>query len=146
MVKLMQIEKGHKFTLIMCHMNVEDLLDIHKYGCGPFCVSLLTDRHLKGLARVILFTFSKNWRFFMSARLMWYQTSHAGIESAHSTYVTSPNYDVLNVIIDLLLAKQPAWKHFEKTCIVRATELERSFFTNNSVIIVSATMETLTRI
>ena len=25
-----------------------DLLDICKWSCGPFCVSLLTDRHLKG--------------------------------------------------------------------------------------------------
>ena len=25
----------------------EDLLDVYQYGCDPFCMSLLTDRHLK---------------------------------------------------------------------------------------------------
>ena len=25
----------------------KDLLGIYQYGCDPFCVSLLTDRHLK---------------------------------------------------------------------------------------------------
>ena len=27
----------------------KDLLGIYQYGCDPFCVSLLTDRHLKVL-------------------------------------------------------------------------------------------------
>ena len=25
----------------------KDLLDVYQYGCDPFCMSLLTDRHLK---------------------------------------------------------------------------------------------------
>ena len=33
------------------HIRVKDLLDtfIYKWGFGPFCVFLLTDRYLKGL-------------------------------------------------------------------------------------------------
>ena len=33
----------------MCHIKVKDLLDIHNWVDGPFCLSLLTDKRLKGL-------------------------------------------------------------------------------------------------
>ena len=36
----------------------KNLLGIYQYGCDPFCVSLLTVRHLKVLSNSILFTFS----------------------------------------------------------------------------------------
>ena len=35
---------------IKCHIKVIDLLDIHEWGYGSFCMSLLTDRCLKGLS------------------------------------------------------------------------------------------------
>ena len=35
---------------LLCHIKVKDLLDIYKWGCGPFCVSLLLDRCLEGLS------------------------------------------------------------------------------------------------
>ena len=35
----------------MGHIKVKDLLDIYNCGCGPFCVSLLTDRRLKLLSK-----------------------------------------------------------------------------------------------
>ena len=38
-----QSERGRKFMKLMCHIKVKDLLDICKWGCGQFCVSLLTD-------------------------------------------------------------------------------------------------------
>ena len=34
---------------IICNIKVNDIIDIYKKGCGPFCVSLLTDRRLNGL-------------------------------------------------------------------------------------------------
>ena len=33
--------------LFMFQNKDKDLLGIYQYGCDPFCVSLLTDRHLK---------------------------------------------------------------------------------------------------
>ena len=42
-----QIDKGHELILFMFQNKDKDLLDIYQYGCDPFCVSLLTDRHLK---------------------------------------------------------------------------------------------------
>ena len=33
-------------NVIMFQNNDKDLLDIYQYGCDPFCMSLLTDRHL----------------------------------------------------------------------------------------------------
>ena len=36
----------------------KDLFGIYQYGCDPFCVSFLTDRHLKVRSNNILFTFS----------------------------------------------------------------------------------------
>ena len=39
----------HKFPQLMCYNKVKHLLDIFKWGCGPFCVSLLTARLLKRL-------------------------------------------------------------------------------------------------
>ena len=35
----------------------KDLLGIYQYGCDPFCVSLLTDRHLKVRSNSILCAF-----------------------------------------------------------------------------------------
>ena len=44
--------------LFMVQNKDKDLLGIYQYGCDPFCVSLLTDRHLKARSNCILFTFS----------------------------------------------------------------------------------------
>ena len=44
--------------LFMFQNKDKDLLGIYQYGCDPFCMSLLTDRHLKGPSNSILFTFS----------------------------------------------------------------------------------------
>ena len=38
-----QSERGHKFVQLMCNIKVKDLLDIYKWDCGPFCVSLMTE-------------------------------------------------------------------------------------------------------
>ena len=43
--------------LFMLQNKDKDLLGIYQYGCDPFCVSLLTDRHLKVRSNSILFTF-----------------------------------------------------------------------------------------
>ena len=53
-----QSDRGHKLMLFMVQNKDKDLLDIYQYGCDPFCVSLLTDRHLKVRSNSILFTFS----------------------------------------------------------------------------------------
>ena len=44
--------------LFMFQNKDNDLLGIYQYGCDPFCVSLLTDMHLKVRSNSILFTFS----------------------------------------------------------------------------------------
>ena len=44
--------------LFMFQNKDKDLLGIYQYGCDPFCVSLLPDRHLKVRSNSILFTFS----------------------------------------------------------------------------------------
>ena len=53
-----QSDRGHKLMLFMFQNKDKDLLGIYQYGCDPFCVSLLTDRHLKVRCNSILFTFS----------------------------------------------------------------------------------------
>ena len=53
-----QSDREHKLMLFMFQNKDTDLLGIYQYGCDPFCVSLLTDRHLKVRSNSILFTFS----------------------------------------------------------------------------------------
>ena len=53
-----QSDSGHKLMLFMFKNKDKDLLGIYQYGCDPFCVSLLTDMHLKVRSNSILFTFS----------------------------------------------------------------------------------------
>ena len=53
-----QSDRGHKLILFMFQNKDKDLLGIYQYGCNPFCVSLLTDRHLKVRSNSILFMFS----------------------------------------------------------------------------------------
>ena len=53
-----QSDRGHKLMLFMFQNKDKDLFGIYQYGCDPFCVSLLTDRHLKVRSNSILFTFS----------------------------------------------------------------------------------------
>ena len=44
--------------MLFMFQNIDkDLLGIYQYGCDPFCVSLLTDRHLKVRSNSIIFTF-----------------------------------------------------------------------------------------
>ena len=43
--------------LFMFQNTDKDSLGIYQYGCDPFCVSLLTDRHLNVRSNSILFTF-----------------------------------------------------------------------------------------
>ena len=62
-----QSDRGHKLMLSMFQNKDKDLLGIYQYGCDPFCVSLLTDRHLKVRSNSILFTFSDKGAL-MSAR------------------------------------------------------------------------------
>ena len=53
-----QSDRGHKLILFMFQNKDKDLLGIYQYGCDSFCVSLITDRHLKVRSNSILFTFS----------------------------------------------------------------------------------------
>ena len=52
-----QSDRGHKLMLFMFQNKDKDLLGIYQYGSDPFCVSLLTDRHLKVRSNSILLTF-----------------------------------------------------------------------------------------
>ena len=59
--------------LFMFQSKDKDLLGIYQYGCDPFCVSLLTDRHFKVRSNSILFTFSDKGAL-TSARDSWLHT------------------------------------------------------------------------
>ena len=63
-----QSDRMHKLILFMVQNKDKDLLGIYQYGCDPFCVSLLTDRHLKVRSNSILLTFSDKGALFTSAR------------------------------------------------------------------------------
>ena len=52
-----QSDRGHKLMLFMFQNKNKDLLGIYQYCCDPFCVLLLTDKHLKARSNGILFTF-----------------------------------------------------------------------------------------
>ena len=47
----------------MCHIKVKDVLDIHKWGGGPFGLSLLTDKRLKGLNHNNFVYIFQQWAF-----------------------------------------------------------------------------------
>ena len=49
--------------LFMFQNKDKDLLGIYQYGCDPFWLSLLTDRHLKVRSNRILFGFSDKGAF-----------------------------------------------------------------------------------
>ena len=53
-----QSARGHNLMLFMFQNKDKDLLGIYQYGCDPFCMSLLTDMHLKVHSNSILFMFS----------------------------------------------------------------------------------------
>ena len=90
--------------LFMFQNKDKDLLGSYQYGCDPFCVSLLTDRHLKVRSNSILLTFSDKGAFTSARGLV--ASRVARKKSQFMTlYVTSPNLNVLIVIINFLLAK-----------------------------------------
>ena len=76
---------------IMRHIKVKDLLDICKWGCGPFCVSLLTDRRLKGLSWDFVYVFQQ-W-VILRLRVLCGTKRHTQ-NQVSTFYVTSPNFDV----------------------------------------------------
>ena len=49
--------------LAMFQNKDKGLLGTYQYGCDPFCVSLLTDRHLKVRSNRTLCTFSDKGAF-----------------------------------------------------------------------------------
>ena len=53
-----QSNRGHRLMLFIVQNKDKDLLGNYQYDRDPFCVSLLTDRHLKVRSKSILFTFS----------------------------------------------------------------------------------------
>ena len=73
------------FSELMGHTNVKDLLDVYQCSCGSFCVSLVTDRHLKENSKMDFVYIFSTKGIFTSVRDAWYQTSHTGIRSRHST-------------------------------------------------------------
>ena len=56
-------ERGHKFIYIMYHIKV--LLDIYQLGCGPFFLSLVTDKRLKGLVTLTCLHFFNKGCFYV---------------------------------------------------------------------------------
>ena len=65
----------------MGYINVKDLLDVYQCICGSFCVSLLTDGHLKDHSKADFVYIFSTKDVFTSAREACYETSHAEIRS-----------------------------------------------------------------
>ena len=65
--------------LIICAIKCKNVLDIYKWGCGPFSVSLLTDRHLKELSQDGFCLHFPIMGAFTSAPDVWHVMSHAEI-------------------------------------------------------------------
>ena len=66
-------------------IKVKDLLDTYNCGCGPFCVSLPSDRRLKWLSNTDFVYFFKTKSILMSVHDACHQTLLAEIMSWHST-------------------------------------------------------------
>ena len=78
--------------------------------------SLVQFKRSTGKLRPTLFSFSSSGYFFLAVCGEWHQTLHAEIRSNH--FVMSPNFDVMNVIINLLLEKSIAKTFFNTNTLV----------------------------
>ena len=90
----------------------KDLLGIYKYGCDPFCVSLLTDRHLKVRSNTDFVMISRQRRVYVCA---W----HIALRVARKKL----GHDILHHVSNFrrserdnyfVIGKKPSRKHFEK--------------------------------
>ena len=63
--------------LFMFQNKDKDLLGIYQYGCDPFCVSLLTDRHLRVLLTAFYLRFRTNARLRLHVTRSITRTLHA---------------------------------------------------------------------
>ena len=90
----------------------KDLLGIYKYGCDPFCVSLLTDRHLKVGSNTDFVMISRQRRVYVCP---WLVASRVARKKL--------GHDILRHVSDFwrserdnyfVIGKKPSRKHFEK--------------------------------
>ena len=99
-----QSDRGHKLMLFTFQNKDKDLLGIYQYGCDLFCVSLLTDRHLKVRSNSILYIRFRT-KSCLRLRVTRSITRCTQKSWLMTLYVTSPNFNVQFVIINFLLAK-----------------------------------------
>ena len=98
--------------LYMFQNKHKDLLGIYQYGCDPFCVSLLTDRHLKVGSSSILFTFLDKGAL-TSARDSWHHALHAK-KLAHGIVRYFSKFQRSDYHNSFFIGKKPSRKHFAK--------------------------------
>ena len=102
--------------LFMVQNKDKDLLGIYQYGCDPFYVSLLTDRHLKVCSNSILFMFQTKVHLRLSVTRSITRCMQKSL--LMTLYVTSPKFNVLIVIINFLLVKNHCENILQRTICV----------------------------
>ena len=107
----------------------KDLLGIYKYGCDPFCVSLLTDRHLKVRPNTDFVMISRQRRVYVCAWLV-ITSRVARKKLGHDILRHVSNFRRSERDNYFVIGKKPSRKHFEKNnsrfCSVG--EIKLSFF------------------
>ena len=90
----------------------KDLLGVYKYGCDPFCVSLLTDRHLKVRSNTDFVMISRQRRVYVCAWLVALRVACKKLGHDILRYVS--NFPRSERDKYFFIGKKPSRKHFEK--------------------------------
>ena len=98
----------------------KDVLGIYKYGCDPFCVSLLTDRHLKVRSNTDFVMISKQRRVYVCAWLVASRVARRKL--GHDILRHVSNFRRSERDNYFVIGKKPSRKHFEKNNIIQYPE------------------------
>ena len=102
----------------------KDLLGIYKYGCDPFCVSLLTDRHLKVRSNTDFVMISRQRRVYVCAWLIVSRVARRKL--GHDILRHVSNFRRSERDNYFVIGKKPSRKHFEKNNIQTSSLLSVS--------------------
>ena len=114
----------------------KDILGIYKYGCDPFCVSLLTDRRLKVRSNTDFVMISRQRRVYVCAWLVASRVARKKLGHDILRYVS--NFRRSEGDKYFFIGKKPSRKHFEKNnrtevlCIPSLTQPEFELMTSRS--------------
>ena len=125
----------------------KDLLGIYKYGCDPFCVSLLTDRHLK-VTNTDFVMISRQRRVYVCAWLV--ASRIARRKLGHDILCHVSNFRHSERDNYFVIGKKTSRKHFEKNnsypwmiIVVHATRISQDWGQISVMWSISCMMTTL---